>query len=254
MRTAETIGGLTAEQTAIYEWQIAVPGFGLEGQKKLASASVLISRVGGLGGLVAYELAAAGIGKLVLYHAGNVRPSDLNRQLLMTHDWIGKPRIESIERRLLELNPDLEIVAIGENISEGNAGAAVAQADVVVCAAPLFSERFAMNNEAVRQKKPFVDCAMYEMEAQILNVDPGKTACLRCLYPEEPHGWKRQFPVFGAVSGSIGCLGAMEAIKIIAGFGSPLYGTMLRINMTDMTIRRLSVRRREKCQCCGGTS
>jgi molybdopterin/thiamine biosynthesis adenylyltransferase len=111
MGTMKTLGNLTEEQTAIYEWQIAVPGFGLEGQKKLAAASVLISRVGGLGGLVAYELAAAGIGKLVLYHAGNVRESDLNRQLLMTHDWIGKPRIESIKRRLLDLNPKLDIVA-----------------------------------------------------------------------------------------------------------------------------------------------
>jgi molybdopterin/thiamine biosynthesis adenylyltransferase len=254
MGTMKTIEDLTEEQAKIYEWQIAVPGFGLEGQKKLAAASVLISRVGGLGGLVAYELAAAGIGKLVLYHGGKVRPSDLNRQLLMTRDWVGKPRIESIERRLLELNPDLEIVAIGENISEVNAEAAVAQADVVVCAAPLFSERFAMNSEAIRQKKPFVDCAMYEMEAQILNVDPGRTACLRCLYPDEPAGWKRQFPVFGAVSGAIGCMGAMEAIKIIAGFGSPLYGTLLRINMTDMNIRRIVVRRNAQCKICGGRS
>jgi len=248
----ERIRELTAEQAALYEWQIAIPAFGATGQKKLAAASVLVSRVGGLGGLAAYELAAAGIGKLVLYHAGNVRPSDLNRQLLMTHDWIGKPRIESIKRRLWELNPRMEITAIGENINESNAASAVAEADVVVCAAPLFTERFAMNREAIRQKKPFVDCAMYELEAQILSVDPGKTACLRCLYPEEPHGWNRQFPVFGAVSGSIGCLGAMEAIKIIAGFGVPLFGTMLRINMADMTIRRLSVRRNEKCRICGG--
>ena len=117
---------LTPGQKARYEWQIAVRGFGESGQKKLSHASVLVSRVGGLGGLVAYELAAAGVGKLILYHAGNVRESDLNRQLLMTHDWVGKPRIESIERRLLELNPDLEISAIGENVSDANAEAAVA--------------------------------------------------------------------------------------------------------------------------------
>jgi len=242
---------LTSGQKAIYEWQIAVPGFGESGQKKISHSSALVSRVGGLGGLVAYELAAAGIGKLVLYHAGKVRESDLNRQLLMTRDWVGKPRIESIERRLLELNPDLEISAMGKNISEDNVADAVSQADVVVCAAPLFSERFAMNNEAVRQKKPLVDCAMYELEAQIMSVDPGRSACLRCLYPEDPAGWKRQFPVFGAVSGAIGCIGAMEAIKIIAGLGAPLYGTMLRINMADMTTQRISVRRNKRCTVCG---
>ena len=77
---------LTDEERAVYEWQIWVDDFGESGQEALKGASVLISRVGGLGGVVAYQLAAAGIGKLVLAHAGNVKPSDLNRQLLMTHD------------------------------------------------------------------------------------------------------------------------------------------------------------------------
>ena len=101
---------LTDEERAIYEWQMWMPDLGEEGQQKLKSASVMVSRVGGIGSVVAYELATAGIGKLVLAHAGNVKPSDLNRQLLMTHDWIGKPRMESIQRRLHDLNPRLEIV------------------------------------------------------------------------------------------------------------------------------------------------
>ena len=91
---------LTELERSIYEWQINVPGFGEEGQRRLRGASVLISRCGGLGGLVAYELAAAGVGRLVLYHGGKVLPGDLNRQLLMTRDWIGKPRIEWIRGRL----------------------------------------------------------------------------------------------------------------------------------------------------------
>src|SRR5690606_21054587 len=83
---------LTDDERAIYEWQIWVSDFGEAGQESLKGASVLVSRVGGLGSVVAYQLAAAGVGKLVLAHAGNVKPSDLNRQLLMTHDWLGKPR------------------------------------------------------------------------------------------------------------------------------------------------------------------
>ena len=105
---------LTDIERAVYEWQMWVPDFGEAGQEKLKGAAVMVSRVGGVGSVVAYELAAAGIGKLVLAHAGNVKPSDLNRQLLMTDDWLGKPRIESIRRRLLDLNPRLEIVGIGE--------------------------------------------------------------------------------------------------------------------------------------------
>ena len=148
---------LNDEERATYEWQIWVPEFGEEGQEKLKGASVMISRCGGLGGVVAYELAAAGIGKMVIAHAGNVKHSDLNRQLLMTHDWLGKPRIESIERRLKELNPRLEIVAVPENVNEDNAEGLVAQADIIVDCAPLFKDRFLMNREADRQCKPLVE-------------------------------------------------------------------------------------------------
>ena len=97
------------------------PDFGEEGQQRLKAARVLVTRCGGLGSVVADELAAAGIGKLILAHGGNVRPSDLNRQLLMTHDWLGKPRVESAQRRLLDLNPRLDIVTVNENISDKNA-------------------------------------------------------------------------------------------------------------------------------------
>ena len=111
---------LTDEERAIYEWQIAIPDFGETGQQKLKGASVLISRLGGLGGIVAYELVAAGIGRLIAAHGGDVKPGYLNRQLLMTHDWIGKPRIESIVRRLKELNPRVEIVPYPENVNKDN--------------------------------------------------------------------------------------------------------------------------------------
>ena len=109
---------LSREEQEIYEWQLDVSGHGIEGQEKLKNSSVLVSRCGGLGSVVAYELAAAGIGTLILAHAGNVKPSDLNRQLLMTHDWLGKPRIESVEKRLKELNPRINIVSVAENINE----------------------------------------------------------------------------------------------------------------------------------------
>ena len=91
---------LIPEELDTYEWQMWVPDFGQMGQEKLKNASVMISRCGGLGSVVAYELAAAGIGRLVLAHAGNVNYSDLNRQLLMTYDWLGKPRIESAKNRI----------------------------------------------------------------------------------------------------------------------------------------------------------
>ena len=242
---------LSEKEKAVYEWQITVPGFGEAGQEKLKNASVLISRCGGLGSVVAYELAAAGIGKLVLAHGGNVKLSDLNRQLLMTDDWVGKPRIESAVRRLKELNPRLEIDAFDENISEANAAEIVSRADVIVDCAPLFEERYLLNREAVAQNKPLVDCAMYELEAQITTIIPRQTPCLSCLYPHKPEFWKRQFPVFGAVSGTVGCLGAMEAIKLIAGLGKILGGTLLTMDLRDMSFHRVKIKRRENCPVCG---
>jgi molybdopterin/thiamine biosynthesis adenylyltransferase len=226
-------------------------GFGEDGQRRLKGAAVLISRVGGLGGAAAYYLAAAGVGKLVLAHAGNVKAADLNRQTLMTHDWIGRPRAQCAARRLQELNPRLEVQAVAENVSDANADRLVAGVDVVIDAAPMFEERFAMNRAAVAAGKPVVECAMYELEAQITTILPGRTPCLRCLYPGVPPEWKREFPVFGAVSASVGCMAAMEAIKLIAGFGELLAGRLLTYDLRDMTFRTLKVRRDPACEVCG---
>lgn len=244
---------LTNEERAVYEWQMWVPGIGEEGQRKLKAASVLISRVGGLGGMVAYELAAAGVGKLVLAHAGNLKPSDLNRQLLQRHDRLGKPRIETIVKRLRQLNPRLEIVAVPENVSDDNAAKLVAQADVIVDAAPLFEERFALNRAAVAARKPMVECAMFSMEAHVTTILPGRTPCLECFVPEKPPHWRREFPVIGAVSGVAGCLGAVEVIKLITGVGEPLAGKLLVMDLASMEFRRLKTARRKDCPVCGRT-
>lgn len=241
---------LTDKELAVYEWQLDVPGFGIEGQEKLKNSSVLVSRCGGLGSVVAYELAAAGVGKLILAHGGNVVPSDLNRQLLMTDDHLGKPRIESVVRRLKDLNPRLEIVAVGENINEDNVVSLVEQADVIVDGAPLFEERHLMNREAFNQNKVLVDCAMYELEAQITTIVPDKTPCLACLYPEKPKAWKRKFPVFGAVSGTVACLGAMEAIKVISGLGETLEGKLLTMDLRDMSFDTINITRNTDCPVC----
>ncbi|NQT92995.1 MAG: HesA/MoeB/ThiF family protein, partial [Lentisphaerae bacterium] len=183
---------LTPEERAVYEWQLDVPGFGEGGQEHLKGATALVSRVGGLGSVVAYELAAAGIGRLVLAHAGDIKHSDLNRQLLMTQDALGTARVRSAEERLKQLNPRLVIEAVPENVCAANASRLVREADVIVDCAPLFEERFAMNREAVGQRKPLVECAMFELQAQITTVLPGRTPCLECLYPASPPAWQRR--------------------------------------------------------------
>jgi molybdopterin/thiamine biosynthesis adenylyltransferase len=241
---------LTDEERAIYEWQMWVPGVGEEGQRKLKAATVFISRVGGLGSVVALELAAAGVGRLVLAHAGDVQPSDLNRQLLQTHDHLGKPRMDSIVRRLRELNPRCEIIGIAENVNEENAARLITDADIVVDAAPMFQERLAMNRAAFVLGIPMVECAMHELTAHVTTFIPGRTGCLECQVPQVPQTWTRQFPVFGAVSGTVACLGAMEAIKLITGIGEPLAGEMVAMDLSSMRFRRVSLPRRADCPVC----
>ncbi len=242
---------LDDDDRAIYEWQLWVAGFGEAGQARLKSSSVLVSRIGGVGGALALHLAAAGVGKLVLAHAGDLRPSDLNRQILMSHAGLGTPRLDQAIRRLREFNPRLEIEGLAENVSESNAARLVRTVDVVASCAPLFPERMLMNREAVRQRKPLVDCAMFEMDAQLLTVLPGRSACLHCLYPTPPAAWKRQFPVFGAVAGAIGALGAMEVIKVLAGLGESLADRLLLCDLAGMNFRKVAVSRNPACPTCG---
>ena len=242
---------LSEQERAIYEWQIWVSGFGEAGQRKLKAASVLVSRAGGVGGALAFQLAAAGVGRIILAHAGNLRASDLNRQVLMRHDAIDQSRVECAAQRLREFKNDIDVVAIAENVSQENASRLVSMADVVADCAPLFAERFLMNREAVRQRKPMVECAMYETELHVTTIVPGKTPCLACLYPETPPHWTRQFPVFGAVAATAGSLGAMEVIKVIAGFGEPLAGKLLTADLRTMDFRRVNIQRRPECAVCG---
>jgi molybdopterin/thiamine biosynthesis adenylyltransferase len=241
---------LSEEERVRYEWQFPVAGVGEAAQERLKAATVLISRCGGLGGSVAYQLAAAGVGRLILAHGGNIRSNDLNRQILMTHEAIGTLRVESAARRLRELNPWLEVTAVAENVNETNAASLVREADVVVDCAPLFGERYLMNREAVRQGRPMVEAAVYELEAHLTTFVPGETPCLRCLYPETSTTWTRRFPVFGAVSASVGGLAAMEVLKLLTGAGEPLKGVLLQCDLRDMTFRRFRIRRDPHCAEC----
>ena len=242
--------GLSDEERAIYEWQSWVAGFGEAGQRRLKAATVLVSRCGGVGGTLAHHLVAAGVGRLVIAHAGNLRLNDLNRQLLMSHAGVGQPRSNQAVERLRAFNPHVEIVPVAENINEANVDRLVGQVNLVASCAPLFQERLLLNRAAVSQRKPLVDCAMYELEAQLTTIVPGQGPCLACLYPQEPSAWKRRFPVFGAVAGTIASLGAIEAIKLLAGLGEPLIGKMLICDLAAMSFRKVQTRRDPLCPAC----
>jgi molybdopterin/thiamine biosynthesis adenylyltransferase len=241
---------LSEEDKSIYEWQLDVPGMGEAGQKKLRGATALVSRIGGLGGPVCFALASAGIGRLIVAHAGDLKAADLNRQILMRHEDLGASRVGSAEKTLQAFNPGVEVEGVPENIGEENVAALVERADIVFGCAPLFEERLLMNRECVRQGKPLIDAAMYSLEGRVIPIVPGETACLACLYPEIPAHWKRRFPVIGAVSALVGNISALEGIKWMTGVGEVNAGKMIYIDAATMVMQKIEIQRREDCPVC----
>lgn len=244
------MSGLSQEDRAIYEWQLDVPGFGEEGQSILRNSTALVSRAGGLGGPLCFSLAAAGFGKLIIAHAGDLRLDDLNRQILMRSDGVGHPRVESLRETLRAFNPRVEVEAVAENISGENAERLVAGADIVFGAAPLFEERFLLNRQCVARGIPLVDCAMFSLEGHVIPVVPGQSPCLACVYPEMPPHWKRRFPVIGAVSALAANIGAMEGIKILTGLGESQAGKMIHFDTATMNFQKIVLQRNPECAVC----
>jgi molybdopterin/thiamine biosynthesis adenylyltransferase len=243
---------LSGPERIRYGWQLDVPGHGEEGQRRLKAATVLISRAGGIGGTAALHLAAAGIGRLILAHAGDLRLDDMNRQLLMRSPALGRPRVETARETLLALNPHVAVTVIPENITPQNAIELVAGADVVIDAAPLFEERLALNAACVAQRRPMVEAAMHGTEFLVTVFPPDRPGCLACAVPQPPQWWQRRFPVFGAVSGAAASIAAMEAIKLITGMGEPLAGKMAVGDLRSGWLRTVELPHASGCPVCIG--
>lgn len=235
-----------------YKRQLMLNGFSAGHQEKLSGSTALVAGIGGLGGTAALYLAAAGIGRLVLVHRGDLTLSNMNRQILMREDWIGRPRVIMAEKRILEINSEVQVEIHDKGLSEETAEAFIRDADIALSARPNFRERRLLNAACVGKGIPMVEAAMNGMEAYLFNVIPGATPCLHCVFPVDNPEWQELgFPVLGAVSGTLGCLMAVEAIKILTGFGKPLVSRMLTFNLLDMHFTTLNIHRDERCPVCG---
>ena len=243
---------LTEWELEKFKRQIQIPGFGEEAQRKLKASSALVTRVGGLGGPTAMWLAAAGIGRLVIAHGGTLTPSNLNRQILMRGDGVGKPRAPQAEETLRRFSPDLELEAYGEHAKPHNVTELVGRVDLVCDCSPDFGERLLLNAECWRQGKPMVESGMNGMEAHLTTILPPHTPCLQCTVPEVPDWWDPLgFGVLGALPGALGALTALEAIKVLTGFGELLAGTLLVFDGEDMTFSKFAISKRPDCPVCG---
>jgi len=243
---------LTPEDLLRYDRQMRIPGWGEEGQKKVKSATVVVAGVGGLGCPMSVYLAAAGVGTLIVIDRDKVEPSNLNRQVLHWDKDVGRYKVESAVEKLRQLNPTIQIKGLTTEITEANAKELVGGSNVVMDGMDNFATRFALNGACVELDIPFVHAAIYGLEARLMTIIPHKTACLRCLLPSLPPEVK-PFPVLGATPGTVACLQAMEALKLITGVGEPTNGNLVHIDGQFLRFRRLKVRRNPDCPVCGNT-
>jgi molybdopterin/thiamine biosynthesis adenylyltransferase len=239
-------------ELARYERQLRISGFGVEAQRKLKASTVFVSRVGGVGGTAAINLALAGIGRLVLAHGGEVHLDYLNRWVWAGPADVGRPCCEVISQHIRKLNPYVEVVPIPEDVTEENAERLISQGDLVIDGSPVFEERYLMHREAVRQRKPLVMGAMYSTEGYVTTRCSDQSPCLKCLYPERPDYWvdRNVFPAIAPGPLIVGSMSAMEAIKVLTGFGNPLDGVLWNFDLTSCQVRRLKVRKRPDCEFC----
>ena len=241
-----------------YSRHLRLPEVGLDGQRRLEAARVLLAGAGGLGSPAAFYLAAAGVGDLRLVDDDTVERSNLQRQILHTEQAIGSAKVESARERLSALNPRTRVEAVAQRITSANVEALLDGVDVVIDGSDNFPLRYLLNDACVKLGKPLVYGAVQRFTGQASVFDAGRQRgrcpCYRCLFPQPP---PPQFApscdeagVFGVLPGIVGLLQATEAIKLLLGIGQPLAGRLLQFDALAMQFRQTRLAPDPDCPVC----
>jgi adenylyltransferase/sulfurtransferase len=245
----------TPEQITRYARHFTLPEVGEKGQAKLLEGKVLCIGAGGLGSPVAFYLAAAGVGTIGVVDNDVVDMSNLQRQILHTNDRVGMPKVESAQKTLNALNPDVKIVQFNERLSSENVMRIIKDFDIIINGCDNFPTRYLINDACVMAKKPLVDGSIFQFEGQATVFYPGRGPCYRCLFPEPPPPGAApscaEAGVLGVLPGLVGCVQALEAMKLILGAGKPLIGRMMHFDTLSSEVRVLKLRRDPNCLVCG---
>jgi len=246
---------LSHEELLRYSRHLTLPDVGLEGQAKLQGARVALIGAGGLGSPAALYLAAAGVGTLGLVDFDLVDRSNLQRQILHGTAAIGTPKIDSARARLRDVNPHVQVETFGARLTSGNALEILREFDIVVDGSDNFPTRYLVNDACVLLGKPDVYGSVFRFDGQASVFYAKEGPCYRCLYAEPPP--PDLVPscadggVLGVLPGIIGSLQALEAIKLIVGFGESLIGRLVLFDGRRMQFRELALQKDPDCPVCG---
>ncbi len=245
---------LTGEQRERYSRHLLVPEIGLEGQTKLLEAKVLLLGAGGLGSPTALYLAAAGVGTLGVVDDDDVDLSNLQRQVIHTTDGIGTPKVDSAERAINAINPDVNVVKYRTRLDASNIMEIIDGYDVIVDGVDNFPTRYLLNDATVRLDIPVVSASILGFDGQLSVFKPHDGPCYRCLYPVPPPAELAPScganGVLGVLPGTMGLLQATEVVKLVTGAGEPLIGRLLLYEALGATFTELKVRRDPECPIC----
>lgn len=238
-----------------YARHILLNEFGVEAQARIVSSHALIVGAGGLGSPAAFYLAAAGVGTLTLVDDDEVELSNLQRQILHTTERIGMHKAESAKQTLEALNPSIRIHTVCERLDEDALQPLVMAADVVLDCTDNFATRHAINRSCLQHRKPLVSGAGIRFAGQISVYDLREPTapCYSCLFPEADDVEELRCAttgVFGPVVGTIGCMQAAEALKVLGGFGEPLVGRLLSFDALTATWHNIRFQQDPGCEVC----
>ncbi len=246
---------LSNEEILRYSRHLIMPEVGMSGQRKLKEASVLLIGAGGLGSPAALYLAAAGVGRIGIVDFDVVDSSNLQRQIIHSEEFLGKPKLKSAKKRLLGLNPHIHIDTYETPFTSANAGELVPQYDIVADGTDNFPTRYLVNDACVLYGKPNVYGSIFRFEGQASVFYAKEGPCYRCLYEEPPPPGLvpscAEGGVLGVLPGIIGTIQALEVIKLIIGQGEPLIGRLLVFDALKMSFRELKLRKNPDCPVCG---
>lgn len=246
---------LSKEEIARYSRHLILPEVGMEGQKKLKAASILLVGTGGLGSPLGLYLAAAGIGRLGLVDFDVVDESNLQRQIIHGTKDVGRLKVESARESILDINPHVQVDVYNTALTSENAMEIIAKYDMVIDGTDNFPTRYLVNDACVLLGKPNVYGSIFRFEGQASVFWAEKGPCYRCLYPEPPPPGMvpscAEGGVIGILPGIVGLLQANEGVKLILGKGTALIGRLLLFNALDMKFRELKLKKDPTCPVCG---